>query len=104
MRIDGTAIPELLKAILTLMPLDETAPPCALMGVAPEHKALGWTTPVWDTYRTIVTAGNGKAVEFQEVERFAFYERANRSFAVVATGETALYGNLILKKGYIGSS
>ena len=39
----------------------------------------------------------------RQVERFAFYEQAKRAFVVVATGETALYGNLILKKGVIGT-
>jgi L-fucose mutarotase len=47
-------------------------------------------------------AANGDT-QFEEVERFAFYERSKKAFCVVATGETALYGNLILKKGIIGS-
>jgi len=47
-------------------------------------------------------SANG-ATQFEEVERFAFYERSKKAFAIVATGETALYGNLILKKGIIGS-
>ncbi|XP_053535752.1 fucose mutarotase isoform X1 [Ictalurus punctatus] len=38
---------------------------------------------------------------FDAIERFAFYERAKKAFAVVATGETALYGNIIIKKGVI---
>ena len=64
----------------------------------PEHKAAGWKTPIWDTYKSIIVAANGET-QFEEVERFAFYERSKRAFCVVATGETALYGNLILKKG-----
>ena len=68
----------------------------------PEHKAAGWKTPIWDVYKSIVVAEE-PAAQFEEVERFAFYERSKRAFAVVATGETALYGNLILKKGVIGS-
>ena len=58
--------------------------------------------PIWDVYRAIIVAEE-PAAQFEEVERFAFYERSKRAFAVVATGETALYGNLILKKGVIGS-
>ncbi len=103
-RCDGTGIPELLKGIMTLLPLDETAPPAVLMGMMPEHKAAGWQTPIWDVYKAVVAEGNGGAVPFEEVERFAFYERAKKAYAVVATGETALYGNLILKKGVIGSA
>jgi L-fucose mutarotase len=72
------------------------------MAMMPEHKAAGWKTPIWAEYSAIVAAGNGKEVEFQEVERQAFYVRASKAFCVVATGETALYGNLILKKGVIG--
>ena len=57
---------------------------------------------IWDTYKGIIVAANGDT-QFEEVERFAFYERSKKAFCVVATGETALYGNLILKKGIIGS-
>lgn len=51
-----------------------------------EHKAAGWKTPIWEEYKTIVNTGNGSIVQFEEVERFAFYERAKKAFAVVATG------------------
>ena len=68
----------------------------------PEHKALGWKTPIWDVYKGIMLAAEPGAT-FEEVERFAFYERSKRAFAVVATGEGALYGNLIIKKGVIGT-
>ena len=96
-RIDGTGIPELLTAIMELMPLDPVAKSGIFMEMMPEHKAAGWKTPIWDTYKGIIVAANG-ATEFEEVERFAFYERSKKAYCVVATGETALYGNLILKK------
>ncbi len=51
-----------------------------------EHKAAGWKTPIWDVYKTIVNEGNGAPVPFEEVERFAFYERAKKAFCVVSTG------------------
>jgi L-fucose mutarotase len=69
----------------------------------PEHKAAGWKTPIWAEYKKIVLDANGPT-QFEEVERFAFYERAKKAFAIVATGETALYGNFIIKKGIIGTS
>ena len=53
--------------------------------------------PVWSDYQRLV----GPSFKLHEVERFSFYDRAKRSFAVVATGETALYGNIILKKGVV---
>lgn len=46
----------------------------------------------------------GKATTFVEVERFAFYEEAKKAYAVVSTGETAFYANIILRKGIIGDT
>jgi L-fucose mutarotase/ribose pyranase (RbsD/FucU family) len=48
---DGSDLPSLLKATLSLLPLDETEAPCMLMGMMPEHIAAGWKTPIWDTYK-----------------------------------------------------
>ncbi|KAJ8248440.1 hypothetical protein GJAV_G00242040 [Gymnothorax javanicus] len=74
--------------------------PAAVMDLVPSDKARGLAIPVWETYsRLLKEAGSDKPLE--KVERFAFYERAKKSFAVVATGETSLYGNLIIKKGVI---
>ncbi|EGD77224.1 RbsD or FucU transporter [Salpingoeca rosetta] len=103
-RCDALGMPELLSAILKLLPLDETSCPCALMDLMPEHKAAGWQTPIWEQYRAIVAENEKRTVDFELVERFAFYERAKKAFVVVATGEQALYANLILKKGVIGST
>ena len=100
-RVDGTSIPELLTAIMALLPLDPVAKNTNFMEKMPEHKAAGWKTPVWDVYKGI-NAAAGEAGTVEEVERMAFYERAKKAFVVVATGETSLYGNLILKKGIIG--
>lgn len=87
---------------MQITPLDPVAKAAITMEMMPEHKAAGWKTPIWDTYKKIILDAS-PTTEFEEVERFAFYERSKRAFAVVATGETALYGNLILKKGIIGS-
>ena len=101
-RCDGHPVPPILDAIMRLFPLDQYVDkPVALMAVVP-----GDTTQptIWEEYKTII--GNyGKAgTDFEFVERFAFYERASRAFAVVATGESALYANIILKKGVIKST
>ncbi len=58
-------------------------------------------TPIWDEYRKIVRASGEPFTDFEHVERFAFYERAKAAYAVVATGESALYANIILKKGVV---
>jgi L-fucose mutarotase len=98
-RADGHGIPELLDAILRLFPLDPYVDkPAALMQVVPGDTV---ETPIWDTYGQIIQERSGFSAPFEEVERFAFYERAKKAYAVVATGESALYANLILKKGII---
>ncbi|WP_150274348.1 L-fucose mutarotase [Paenibacillus tepidiphilus] len=97
---DGIGIPQLLSAILELLPLDHYAQQqAALMGVVPGDTVV---PVIWDTYKEIIAAHDAEAVIGEE-ERFAFYERARKAYAVVITGEEALYGNLILKKGVIRS-
>ena len=83
-----------------MLPLDTyVAQPVALMDPVPNDKARGLKTPIWDEYRKIVDDAEGKKINVELVERFAFYDRSKQAFAVVATGESALYGNIILKKG-----
>ncbi len=96
-RCDGHGVPELLDAILTLMPLDTyVEAPVALM-----ETTQGDPRPViWEKYRAILDAHQNN-VQTEKMERFAFYERARKAYAIVATGETALYANLILKKGVV---
>ncbi|WP_058302479.1 L-fucose mutarotase [Gorillibacterium timonense] len=97
-RCDGIGIPRLLTAILELLPLDHYASHQAiLMEVVPGDP----TVPViWEEYDRIIKASDPEA-GFGREERFAFYERAKSAYAIVVTGEEALYGNLILKKGVI---
>ncbi|KAG8000080.1 Enoyl-CoA hydratase [Nibea albiflora] len=97
----GLGIPQLLQAILKLLPLDTYVPsPAAVMDLVDSDKLRSLPVPVWDTY-TVLLHQAGSEAPLEKVERFAFYERAKKAYAVVATGETALYGNLILKKGVI---
>jgi L-fucose mutarotase len=57
-------------------------------------------TSIWDAYRALVEKHQpGTKVGF--LERFDFYDRANKAYAVIATGETAVYANVILKKGVV---
>lgn len=98
-RCDGHGVPELLEAVLALFPLDTyVEAPVALMEKVPGDKV---ETPIWDEYRDILRrTGNGD-VRIGHVERQAFYERARGAYAVVATGEGALYANVLLKKGVV---
>jgi len=101
-RCDGHAIPELLDAILTFFPLDTYADHAvALMEVVPGDPVV---PVIWDEYRALIATHDPQAGELKQVERFAFYERAKQAYAVIATGESALYANLILKKGVVVES
>lgn len=96
-RADGLGVPELLTAILTLLPLDRYSD----WQVGLMETVEGDPTPeIWQTYEEIVTAAEGD-YETKRFERFAFYEQAKKAFVVVLTSETALYGNIILKKGVV---
>ncbi|MBQ7160782.1 MAG: fucose isomerase, partial [Clostridia bacterium] len=98
-RADGHGGAELLDAILAPFPLDTYAEyNMMLMEVVPGDPV---ETPIWDEYKKIAAKHEGNNVRVENIERFAFYERAKKAFAVVATGEKALYANLIIKKGVI---
>ncbi|MBQ8209599.1 MAG: L-fucose mutarotase [Clostridia bacterium] len=97
-RCDGHGVPELLDAILQLFPLDTyVESPVMLMQVTPGDNV---DPVIWKEYEKIVDAHQDN-VKFSEIERFAFYERAKDAYAIVATGESALYANIILKKGVV---
>ncbi|NLG24265.1 MAG: L-fucose mutarotase [Clostridiales bacterium] len=97
-RLDGHGVPEVLDAILHLFPLDTyVAAPVALMRVTPGDDVV---PVIWDEYKAIIRARSGPAA-IEEVERFAFYDRAKEAYAIVATGERALYANIIIKKGVV---
>lgn len=98
-RCDGHGIPEILDAVLKFFPLDPyVKAPVALMEVVPGDPV---ETPIWDVYKDIVKKHEPTNNKFENIERFAFYERAKKAYAVVATGEKALYANIILKKGVV---
>jgi L-fucose mutarotase len=100
-RSDGNGVSVLLDAILKLLPLDEyVAQPVALMSVVPGDP---YQPVIWDEYRNILRQNEPKFTDFEFVERFAFYERARKAFAIVASSEKALYANIILKKGVVRS-
>jgi L-fucose mutarotase len=98
-RLDGVSATAALDAILSVMPLDEFVPDAAWrMQVidAPDAEL-----PIFAAFRTILAAREDRDVRLASLERFAFYERAKTAYAIVATGEERLYGNIILKKGII---
>jgi L-fucose mutarotase len=56
---------------------------------------------IWDEYKAVINKYETTANKIEFVERFEFYERAKKAYAVVATGEKALYANIILRKGVV---
>jgi len=97
LRADGLKIADLLAAILPLFELDAYVPhPIVMMAAVPGDSLdplveIGYLKSIHQT--------NPSCAPIAQIERFAFYERAKSAFAVVMTGETAKYGNIILKKG-----
>jgi len=98
-RADGLGGTLLLEAILQIFPLDPyVEKPVALMAVVPGDP---YKPVIWEEYRQTVKKHEPDFLDFEYVERFAFYERAKKAYAVLASSEMALYANIILKKGVI---
>ena len=97
LRADGLRIAPLLDGILPLFALDAYVDhPVMMMAVVPGDTL---DLAVAASYRAVIDEHWPETPPILRLERFAFYERARQSFAVVMTGETAKYGNIILKKG-----
>ncbi len=98
-RADGHGVPEMLDAILKFFPLDTFVdhPASVMEPVDPTTPE----PPIWSEYRALLQKHEGRDMELKPVERFRFYDFARSAYAIVATGETAIYANLILKKGVV---
>lgn len=99
-RADGHGAAEILDAVLQLIPLDAyVEKPVALMELVPGDTC--GTPVIWETYRNILIKYEPNNSDIQMTERFAFYERAKNAYLIIATGETAIYANVLLKKGVV---
>jgi L-fucose mutarotase len=97
LRADGLKIADLIDAILPVYELDGyVEAPLVMMAAVPGDKL---DPKVEKAYRAAVDRHAPQTPAIARLERFAFYDRAKEAFAVVMTGETAKYGNIILKKG-----
>ncbi|MEA1878538.1 MAG: L-fucose mutarotase [Bacteroidota bacterium] len=96
-RADGLRIPELLTAILPLFELDAYVPHPLVMMAAVEGDKL--EPSVEKSYLKSIRETNPDIQQIERIDRFKFYDRAKEAFAVIMTGETAKYGNILLKKG-----
>jgi L-fucose mutarotase len=97
LRADGLGIPALLDGILPLMVLDQYVPDHLVMMAAVNGDTLD--PKVEQSYLVPIRRHAADAKPITRIDRFAFYERTRKAFAVVMTGETAKYGNILLKKG-----
>ena len=96
-RCDGHNVPELLDAILKLMPLDSYVETPAMLMATTNGDPI---PTIWAEYQEIINKNNGET-KMGQYERFEFYEKAREAYAVIATSESALYANIILQKGVI---
>ncbi|MCD6121820.1 MAG: fucose isomerase [Spirochaetales bacterium] len=98
-RLDGHNVPEVLDAVLKFFPLDTfVKTPVAVMSVVPGDS----TKPErYGDFKSLVKKYNPDFKDFEYVERFDFYERTKKAYAVIATSDLALYACIILKKGVL---
>ncbi len=95
-RADGHGVPEIMRGILSLLPLDTFASENVFfMDNGKEEKP-----PIWEEFLDAIKEAEEEG-RIKALGRFEFYDRAKNAFCIVATGETALYANVILKKGVI---
>ena len=99
-RMDGHGVPEILEAILEVFPLDQyIEKPVSLMERVPGDNA---DVSIWKTYEKLIEQNEERGASvIDKLERFAFYEEAKKAYAIIATGEKALYANVMLQKGVV---
>lgn len=96
-RADGIGGIEMLKAVLSLIPLDTYA---SLNFMLMQTAESDPKPPIWENFFKVAKNADNNLREGY-LERFAFYERAKQAYAIIATGEEAVYANIIIKKGVI---
>lgn len=97
-RMDGHGVPEVLDAILSLLPLDQYVDKqVSLMEVCEGDTVV---PTIWEEYKKII-AKYEPAAQIEFLERFDYYDEAKNAYAIIATSESAQYANVILKKGCI---
>jgi len=98
-RLDGCSATRVLSAVVSVLPLDGYVDcPVHTMQVVGDPRAV---PDIVEEFKAIVAGACGDGISFGACERFEFYEAVRNAFAVVATGERRLYGNILLRKGVI---
>lgn len=101
-RMDGHGVPEILDAILQVFPLDSyVEKPVNLMELMDCDKGV-IETPIWDEYKAIVAKYDERGEKaVGNIDRFDFYDEAKKCYAIIATGEAAVYANVMIQKGVV---
>ena len=98
-RMEGMSATRVLEAVVSVLPLDTYVDcPVHTMRVVGAPDSV---PEIVKEFRHIISNASDTEITFGALERFDFYARVRTAFAVVATGERRLYGNIILKKGVI---
>ena len=99
-RADGHGVPEILDAVLSLIPLDSyVEKPVALMEIVTGDTC--GTPEIWSTYKELLKKHEPEHCDIEMTERFEFYEKAKTAYLIIATGETAIYANIMIQKGVV---
>ena len=99
-RADGISGTNMLDAVLSVLPLDTYSNPNMILMQLMDCDVGKINPIIWEEYKEIANK-NDKNVNVGNIDRFDFYDRAKGAYAVIATGEQAVYANIILKKGVI---
>ena len=99
-RADGISGTAMLDACLQLIPLDTYSDPNFILMQLMDCDKGRINPVIWEEYKKIASSHDAN-VRVGNIDRFEFYERAKNAYAVIATGEAAVYANIILKKGVI---
>lgn len=98
-RLDGHSATRVLETVLSVLPLDDFVEcPAYRMEVVGNADEVPL---ICDEFQAVIDRNEAITVQLGKIERYAFYDRVENSYAVIATGEERLYGNIILKKGVI---
>ncbi|PGZ00488.1 fucose isomerase [Bacillus cereus] len=98
-RCEGHGVLEVLQAILQFFPLDTYSNHSVSLMKVVNGDLIA--PSIWETYDSVIKKYDNHFDGFEMIDRFAFYERAKKAYAIVATSESALYANMILKKGVV---
>ncbi len=101
-RMDGLGVPEILDAVLQVFPLDTYVDTPATLMELMDYDEGKIATPIWEKYAEIVSKHDSRGkTAIGNIDRFRFYDEAKQCYCIIATGETAVYANIMLQKGVV---